>query len=155
MCRTRLLLLLTATASLWLTACSDRDAARPAHMITPAPSHSDFDTLRVHYNALPTLAMNDTVARTYGVTRRANQALLVVALRQRVDGEEHATTGTVTATATDLSGRHQQIALRQVSTGDYVDHVGVVAVSDHDTVRFALQVSSAHGGGTVRFERNF
>lgn len=149
------LLLIAAIAPLWLSACSERDVPRPAHVITPAPSHADFGKLRVHYNVLPTLAMNEAVARSYGVIRRADQALLVVALRQHVDGEEHAASGSVGATATDLSGRRQQIVLRQVSTGDYVDHVGMVQISDHDTLRFVLQAASPAGNGELKFERNF
>lgn len=149
------LLLVLAIASAWLSGCSNADAPRPAQLLTATPSHGDFGQLRVHYNVLPTLAMNDAVARSYGVTRRPDQALLVVALRQQRDGDERPATGAVVATATDLSGRRQQIPLREVSTGDYIDHVGIVRISDHDTLRFALQVTSADGSGAVRFERNF
>jgi len=135
--------------------CSGQQAPR---MATPSQGHAsqaDFGTLRVYYNLLPTLAMNDSVARSYGVQRRADQALLVVALRQRGGTEELPVDGTVTATATDLSGRQQQIVLRTVKTGAYTDHVGSVQISDHDTLRLAVQVAAGGNTGTLRFERGF
>ena len=148
-------LLLLSAALLSLGACSGSQAPRVA---TPSPGHpsqADFGALRVYYNLLPTLAMNDSVARSYGVQRSANQALLVIALRQRQGDEERPVEGTVTATATDLSGRRQQVALRTVQTGAYTDHVGSVQISEHDTLRLVLQVAAANDGGTLHFERSF
>ncbi len=142
-------------ACLCLAACSDSDAPRPARVLEAAPSHADFGPLRVHYNVLPTLAMNPAVATSYGVNRSADQALLVVALREVLGGDETPLDGSITAIATDLSGRRQQLTLRPVLTGAYTDHVGAVQISNHDTLRFVLQVQSEQGGGTVRFERNF
>jgi hypothetical protein len=138
-----------------LSACSGEQVPR---LVTPTQGHvsqADFGALRVYYNLLPTLAMNESVARSYGVQRSADQALLVVALRQRDSAEDQSINGTVTATATDLSGRQQQIVLRPVKTGAYTDHVGSVQISDHDTLRFAVQVAVAGDNGTLRFERSF
>ncbi len=138
-----------------LGGCSGSETPRPATVLAAEPSHSDFGALRVHYNVLPTLAMNPAVARSYGVPRDAGQALLVVALRELRQGAELPADGAVTATAVDLSGRRQQIVLRTVRTGGYADHVGLVRISRHDTLRFDLQVQSANGGGSVKFQRNF
>ncbi len=148
----RLALLTLASA---LAACTSSEAPRPATVIEAAPSYSDLGALRVHYNVLPTLAMNRAMAASYGVPQAADQALLVVALRHRVDGDGLPADGTVRASAVDLSGRRQQIALRPVRTGEYTDHVGLVTVSRHDTLRFELQVQSAHGGGVARFQRSY
>ncbi len=147
--------LLLSLVLLSLSACSGQQAPR---VVTPSQGHAsqaDFGALRVYYNLLPTLAMNESVARSYGVQRDAGQALLVVALRQRNGAEDQPVDGTVTATATDLSGRQQQVVLRTVKTGAYTDHVGSVQISDHDTLRFAVQVAAAGGTGTLRFERGF
>jgi hypothetical protein len=147
--------LLLSVVVMSLSACSGEQAPR---LVTPTQGHSsqaDFGALRVYYNLLPTLAMNESVARSYGVQRSADQALLVVALRQRNSAEDQPIEGNVTATATDLSGRQQQIVLRTVKTGTYTDHVGSVQISDHDTLRFAVQVAAAGDNGTLRFERGF
>jgi hypothetical protein len=147
--------LLLSVVLMSLSACSGEQAPRLA---TPSQGHAsqaDFGALRVYYNLLPTLAMNESVARSYGVQRSTDQALLVVAMRQRNSGQEQPIDGTVVATATDLSGRRQQILLRTVKTGAYTDHVGSVQISDHDTVRLDLQVAAAGDTGVLRFERSF
>ena len=66
---------------LLLAACSAGEKARVAEFVPPADSSVDFGDLRVHYNALPTLSLNEAVAREYGVTRDAGSALAVIAAR--------------------------------------------------------------------------
>lgn len=138
-----------------LAACSAQETPRPAAPLAPAPAQADFGALRVHYNALPTLAMSETVARSYGIERSADTALVMVALRRVQAGDEVPASGRVEASASDLSGRRQTIALRDAVTGDYTDHVGTVRISAHDQLNFELAVRSADGAGTVRFSRTF
>jgi hypothetical protein len=140
---------------LLLAACSAQETPRPATAVQPQPGHADLGTVRVHYNLLPTLAMNDAVAGSYGVRREANRALLVVALRELRDGDELPGSGEVTATAVDLSGKRQQVALRPVQTGEYTDLIGVLDAHPHDQLRVELQVIADKGQGNIRFERNF
>ncbi|MGV8960591.1 MAG: DUF4426 domain-containing protein [Stenotrophomonas sp.] len=148
-------LLLCAVPLLWLGGCSAGDTPQQAQLLAATPTHADFGELRVRYNVLPTLAMNDAVAHSYGVRRDAEQALLVIALRRLQKDGELPLRGEVSATATDLSGHRQTIALRPVITGAYVDHVGTLRIGTHDTVRFNLKVQTAVGSGVVDFERNF
>lgn len=138
-----------------LSACSGQQAPRPATLLPEQPAHADFDALRVHYSLLPTLAMNESVARDYGVERKPDRALLVVALRQRVGDEEQSIAGEVSATATDLSGKRQSVALRPVQVGSYTDLIGVVDAHPNDQLRVELQVDTPAGRGKVRFERGF
>jgi len=138
-----------------LAACSEQQTPQRVTPIAPPDAVQDLGTVRVRYNALPSLSMNATAAQAYGIERGAGRALVVVVLRRMEAGQEQPLQGEVSGTATDLSGRRQPIAFRPVRTGDYVDHIGVVDVSAHDTLRFALQVSSDAGGGAVRFERSF
>lgn len=147
------LLLLSAVLS--LAACSAQESPRPASPVQPQPGHADLGSLRVHYNLLPTLAMNEAVARSYGVNREADRALLVVALRQLSNGEELPAGGSVQATATNLSGQRQQVLLREVRTGPYTDLIGVLDAHPRDQLRLELQVAAPTAQGTVRFARNF
>jgi len=149
------LLPLLCLALLGLAACSAQETPRPAQLVAAQPGHSDLGALRVHYNLLPTLAMNQAVASSYGVQRQANRALLVVALRQLANGDEQPALGTVQANAIDLSGKRQTVTLRAVQTGDYTDLIGELDAHPHDQLRIELQVSSAAGAGDVRFQRNF
>lgn len=152
---TRLTPLLLSAALIALAACSGQQAPQPATLLQAQPAYTDLGGLRVHYNLLPTLAMNEAVARGYGVKREADRALLVVALRQRVNDEELPAEGNVVATAIDLSGKRQSVVLRAVRTGAYTDLIGVLDALPHDQLRVELQVRAVAGQGEVRFERNF
>lgn len=145
------LLLLT----LLLTACSAGEKPRTADFVPPAESTIDFGELRVHYNALPTLSLNDAVAREYGVARDAGSAMVVIALRRVANGEELGAEGKVSAEAYDLQGKRQHIDFSAVRTGDYTDHIGTFAISERDSYRFEVKVESGGRKETVRFQRNF
>jgi hypothetical protein len=140
---------------LTLAACSNGEAPRTAHFVPPTPAHSDFGDLRVHYNALPTMALSEAVAQQYGVERDPDTALVLIAIRKMQNGEEVDTDGEVTAQASDLSGARQQIALRSIDTGDYSDHIGTLRVSQRNTYRFDITVAADGRRDTLQFQRNF
>ena len=140
---------------LLLVACSGNEAPRAAEFVPPTPAESDFGTLRVRYNAIPTLSLSAEVARQYGVERDAGTALVLVALRQVENGEERDADGTLKASALDLSGTRQAIGLRSVDTGDYTDHIGTARISPRNTYRFEVVVTSGGRTETVKFQRNF
>lgn len=142
-------------ACLLLAACSAGETPRQVQPVAPAEAMQDFGALRVRYNALPTLALHPTAAQAYGIERGAGRALVIVALRRVAGDEELPMQGDVSGSASDLSGRRQPIAFRAVRTGEYVDQIGVVDIGAHDTLRVELDIRSAAGGGTLRFERTF
>ena len=141
--------------ALLLAACSAGEKPRTAEFVPPAPASAEFGDLRVHYNALPTLSLNEAVAREYGVVREAGSAMVVVALRRIAGGEEHAAEGQVSADAYDLQGKRQHIDFSAVKTGDYTDHIGRFAINARDSYRFEVKVESGGRSETVKFQRNF
>lgn len=154
--RPRLAGLTTLILALCLSACGS-PAPEPARFVPPVPSVTDLEgPLRARYNLLPTLALGEAVAREYGVTRAADSALLVVALRRPTgDGDETTAEGEVTAEVVDLAGRRQVVALRQVATGAYVDHVGTVRIGPHDTLRVEVGVVADGRRQEFDFQRSF
>lgn len=140
---------------LLLAACSAGEKPRAAEFVPPADSSIDFGDLRVHYNALPTLSLNEAVAREYGVTRDAGSALVVIALRRVANGQELDAEGEVSAEAYDLQGKRQHIGFSAVRTGEYTDHIGTFAISERDSYRFEVKVESAGRSQVVKFQRNF
>lgn len=141
--------------TLLLTACPAGEKPRAAEFTPPAPAFADFGELRVHYNALPTLSLNDGVAREYGVGKDAGAAMVVVALRRMVNGEEVGAEGKVSAEAYDLQGKRQRIDFSAVRTGDYTDHIGTFAINARDSYRFEVKVESGGRSEVVKFQRNF
>ena len=142
-------------SALLIAACSAGEKPRAAEFIAPAESSIDFGNLRVHYNALPTLSLSEAVAREHGVTRDAGSAMLVVALREKVDGEEVPVTGKVTAQAHDLQGNRQPVTFHVVQTGDYSDHVGTFAIQARDSYRIEVQVEAKGRTDTFKLQRSF
>lgn len=138
-----------------LGACSGKQAPTAAVFVPPAESTADFGALRVHYNALPTLSLGNDVAREYAVEKTPDTGMLVVALRQLVDGNESPAQGEVSAVVQDLQGVRQQIDFKAVTTGDYTDHLGVFKMSPRNTYRFEVTVTSGGQTETVEFQRSF
>lgn len=144
-----------ALSFLLLTACAPGEKPRAAEFVPPAESSIDFGDLRVRYNALPTLSLNDAVAREYGVRKDPRTAMVVIALRRVQDGEEISADGQVSAEAIDLHGARQRIGFAAVKTGDYTDHIGVFSISPRDSYRFEVIVQANGRSETVKFQRNF
>ncbi len=141
--------------SLFLAACSAGEKPRAAEFVPLADSSIDFGDLRVHYNALPTLSLNEAVAREYAVTQDAGSAMVVIALRRVANGEELSAEGEVSAEAYDLQGKRQHIDFSTVKTGEYTDHIGTFAINARDSYRFEVKVKAAGRSQVLKFQRNF
>ena len=128
-----------------MPACSGGGSApRPAQ---PAPEPAELveGDLRIRASAVPTMQLPESVARGYGIERGENRVLLLVGLRRGSDGDETSVGGTVDARVTDLQGRTQTIAMRELHSGDLVDYIGIIVVTPPETLRFALRVTPAGG----------
>jgi len=149
------LLIAPLVLALSLAACSGGETPRAAEFVPPAPAETDFGNLRVRYNALPTLALSEAVAKQYGVPRDAGTALVLVALRDMKGTEELDADGEVDVTAHDLSGARQVVALRKVEAGGYTDLIGTARISPRNSYRFEIEVQAGGRTETVTFQRNF
>jgi hypothetical protein len=149
------LLIAPLVLALSLVACSGGETPRAAEFVPPAPAETDFGSLRVRYNALPTLALSEPVAKQYGVQRDAGTALVLVALREVKGAEELDADGEVSVTAHDLSGARQVVTLRKVDAGEYTDLIGTARISPRNSYRFEIVVQAGGRTETVKFQRNF
>lgn len=149
------LLIAPLVLALSLAACSGGETPRAAEFVPPAPADTDFGSLRVRYNALPTLALSEPVAKQYGVQRDAGTALVLVALREVKGAEELDADGEVSVTAHDLSGARQVVTLRKVDAGEYTDLIGTARISPRNSYRFEIVVQAGGRTETVKFQRNF
>ena len=146
--------LLATVLGFAVAACGSPPAPPRAEAQPPAELRTGDVTVRA--TTLPTLQLNDAMARAYGVQRDADSVLLVVGLRRGPQSSETSVAGTVSASASDLLGKRQQVALRVVDSGGYLDHVGVVRVSMPDTLRFRVEARpQAAPPATLEFHRDF
>lgn len=112
--------------------------------------------LVVRASVLPTQTLGEAVATQYGIERDASTLMLLVGVRRGSDAQETALPARVTATAADLLGKRQDIAMREVRSGAFVDYVGTAEVIAPDTLRFDI-VATPEGGApmTLQFNRDF
>ena len=110
----------------------------------------------VRANAIPTTMLGEAVAKQYGIARGDDSILLLVGVRLGPDSRATAVPARITATATDLLGKRQSIAMREVRSGEFVDYVGTASVIAPDTLRFDIDVLPGHGPRmALQFNRDF
>ena len=76
--------------------------------------------ITVHFNAVPTTSLTAEVARSYGVTRSANRALVNIAVRQGEPGADRALAATVRLVAVNEAGQRNDLRAREVREGDAI-----------------------------------
>ncbi|WP_457095608.1 DUF4426 domain-containing protein [Lysobacter sp. P5_B9] len=128
---------------------------------TPAPpaqpeAISKIGDVTIRATALQTAALTPEVASRYGISRGDRTVMLLVGVRQGPEMQETALPATITATVTNLSGQRQQIAMRELRSGDLLDYVGTAETSPPDTLRFDLTIVREGGASsTMQFTREF
>lgn len=121
---------------------------------TPQQASLRVGDVVIRANAVAASTLGPAVAQRYGIDRDPGTVLLLVGVRSGV--EETALPARITATATDLLGKRQTIAMREVRSGEFIDYVGKAEVIAPDTLRFDIQVVPENGErATLRFNRDF
>jgi len=120
--------------------------------------------ISVRASPVQTPMLNPAVAQQYGITRADNTILLLVAVRQGSEASETSLPARITASATDLRGHKQAIAMREVRTGDpasggghvLIDYIGTFETALPETLRFDVKaVRDGRAVATLQFNREF
>lgn len=115
-------------------------------------------------SVLQTSALGAGVASQYGIPRDDNTVMLLVAVRQGSEGAETALPAQVTATATDLRGQRQTLAMRELRTGGpgsdqgpvLLDYIGTLQTTLPDTLRFDIRIVREGGAASeMQLTREF
>ncbi|GAB3377877.1 DUF4426 domain-containing protein [Lysobacter fragariae] len=161
---------LTATAmlatALLLAGCNGAQAPAPQPATQATASQQEavsrIGDVTIRASVLPTASLAAEIADQYGITRDEGTVMLLVGVRQGPDMQESALPAQITATATDLRGRRQDIVMRELRSGDastgsaLLDYVGTVEVSMPDTLRFDVVIVREGGASsTMQFTREF
>ena len=143
--------------TLALSACGGSSApASPEGSATQGDAILRVGDVSVRASPIQTSMLDAAITRQYGVTRDDNTILLLVAVRQGPEVNERSLPAIVTASATDLRGHKQVIAMREVRTGDLLDYIGTVETSLPETLRFDVKaVRDGRAVGTLQFNREF
>ena len=148
--------LIAAGLALALAACSDAVPPPATPMQAPQEAVSRTGDVTVRASVVPTESLSEEISRRYGLSRSAGTVMLLVGVRQGPEAQEVALPATITAVATDLSGRRHEIALRELRSGDLLDYVGTLKISPPDTLRFDVTVVREGGAQSqMQFTRDF
>jgi hypothetical protein len=157
--RNRFAATLALALILALGACGG--SGTPTVATTAAPSTRSEAVIRsgdvsIHASVVQTSLLASSVASSYGLTRDEHRVLLLVAVRQGPDAQATALPARVVASVTDLRGRRQDIAMRELRSGDLLDYIGTVDVELPDTLRFDIAVTREDGAtSTMQVTREF
>ena len=159
--RARLLVVAMAfTSMLALGACGGSNAPSPpapaASAAKPTEAVARIGDVSIHASVVQTSTLAPAVASAYGITRDERRVLLLVAVRQGPDAQAVALPAQIVATVTDLRGRRQDIAMRELRSNELLDYVGTVEIELPDTLRFDVVVTRTGGAtSTMQFNREF
>lgn len=120
--------------------------------------YSDNGPFRVHYNAFTTDTLTETVARSYGIARSRNRALLNVSVQRRGPAQEtQAVSARVTATAINLNGQLRRLQMRELIQGEAIYYIAEMPILDQETYNYELSVWPEGAGEPIdlKFSRQF
>lgn len=147
-----------ALAAVMLLAVAGCGGTPPSTDGAPASQESthEFADVRVRATTLPTMMLGEAVAREYGIERRDGLVMLLVGARRGDEAAEVSAPARISVTTTDLRGQRQRVEMRELHSGELVDHVGTLPVEAPETLRFEVEIALADGTrSTMRFNRDF
>ena len=113
----------------------------------------------VHYNAIPTTALNADIAKRYGITRSGGRALLNISVLRLTSGgtEPRAVPAHVKAFSHALTGQRSEIPLREIRDQDAIYYIGDFRIRGEEHLRFELEATpdGSERAIPVRFEQTF
>ena len=154
-------LVLATLATGFLFACQPGSDGEVATAQRAAPSNEtsrDMGDYVVHFNALSTDQLTVEIAKAYGIVRSPNRGMLNISIIKKAPGTTgNSVAGTVTASASNLTGQLKQINVREIREGDAIYYIGEVTVANEETLNFSAEVTPADGDETfaVEFRKQF
>ena len=151
-------LLVPACAAVLLAACG---SGAPEPTVSAPIAERDDTTLRIgdttaRASVLQTSRLEPSVAERYGIERDDAMVMLLVGVRQGESAAERSLPARVEASVTDLRGRRQAIAMRELQAGELLDYIGTVRVDLPDTLRFEVRITpEGREAATMQFNREF
>jgi hypothetical protein len=150
-------------ALLLLSACDQpgKPVAAEENEVAVMPgteSAKDFGDYVVHFNALKTDQLTPEIAHQYGIVRSKNRAMLNVSIIKKAEGTlGPGVTGSVSASAINLTGQLKVMSMREIKEGTAVYYIGETPITDGETLIFTVDVTPINEASrfTLRFKKQF
>lgn len=126
--------------------------------VSLAGGTDDFGDYQVHYNAFPSDTLTPQIASAYGIVRSKNRVILNIAVtRKQTDRPATSVPAFVNITAANLNGQVKSVRMKQVHEDNAVYYLGLLSVSDDETLIFDVDVTPEGETQThhVHFQQTF
>ena len=136
----------------------DSDSAIDATALSVTETSKDFGDYVVHFNALSTDQLSAEIARQYDIARSQNRGMLNVSiLRKREGFVGTPVSGSVSASAINLTGQLKTVTMREIKEGEAVYYIGEVAVANAEALIFTIDVTPMNESSrfTIRYQKQF
>ncbi|MEL6870688.1 MAG: DUF4426 domain-containing protein [Pseudomonadota bacterium] len=130
-----------ASVAALLVACGGGGERTVPEAESAAENSAIFGDYTVYFHALSTDEVPADVAKTVGVVRARNRALLNVSVQKTATTE--AVTAEVSVKTVNLTGQLKSMTMRQVEQGDAIYYLGEVSVANRETLIFDISVTPA------------
>lgn len=101
----------------------------------------EFDGFVVHYNAINTNFLDPEIAKTYGIKRSKNRAMLTISvLKKNIGLSSLPIVANITATAVNPSNQIKTISMREITDGGAIYYIGEFSISDKELLSFTIGV---------------
>ena len=147
---------LVLTAALALASCGGPGENAEIPQAEPAgETFKDIGDFVVHFSALSTDQVPPDIAKTYGITRSKNRAMLNVSVIRK-EGDV-SVPATVEVKTTNLTQQLKNVTMRRIDEQDAVYYIGETPVANRETLIFDITVTpeGATTPSEVRFKRQF
>ena len=147
-------LALIGVLALVLAGCGGGSGERTVPEAEAAAEYSAvFGDFRVFFHAISTDEVPPEVARSVGVVRAKNRALLNISVLRLEDSA--AVEAEVAVKASNLTGQLKPITMRKVEQGEAIYYLGELSVNNRETIIFDISVTPAGSEDTfeVRTKR--
>jgi hypothetical protein len=144
-----------------LGACSQQGGQEEREIPAAGPAMEtsrDFGDYVVHYRAFRSDELTPQIARSYGITRSQNRALLNISIIRKQEGTIGVPVkGAIRAEVHNLVGQYKDIQLREIEDGDAVYYLGETSISNAETLIFNVDVTPMGEGSrfAIRFRQQF
>jgi Domain of unknown function (DUF4426) len=106
-----------------------------------AAQERNFGDYTVHYNAISTNQLVESMARQYHIERSAQRGLLNVAVELKKDDGAQTVKAQINAEVSDLTGHHAPVQMRETSENGDIDYLGEFPLSGSGAYVFTVKIT--------------
>jgi hypothetical protein len=139
-----------------LTGCSgDAPPATASAAATTQDAQARVGDIAVHASVMQTAALDEAIARQYGLERSERVAMLLVSVRRDGDAPLPASLKLDARVSGADGTQARPVTLRRMVVDGLVDYVGTVDIAPPESLRFDVKVTYDTASSTLQFGRDF